>query len=526
MLVLLADAVHCFQDNAVLQGNSQSKVLTLVLTPAPENDPLCVASNNRESLCKLQYLDAAGAVQTIDQSFIYIDSAAVAIRFNLSSAAAKYTLISAQSLLSYIALIVGSLESPGAVQTIQHTQMNATNCWDDLVLRYNRSAGHEFLQMDGTPLDCQITAPVVKFEYFAEERWRSFGVQGVSGEAGYYDATKTFNHSETLHYKQTLAGLTDAAAIEVFKYFFVAFQNNRSIETRIHIVTTIGSLDQIILAAPLLVLSMGSPCYSALQPLGYASVLQVTAFSHNVEFLDHTACSSKTTSFGNQMRIITDTFNFSSSREINSLPHFRKRSGFSITFDAPIANYSQLTSGVMISYLTYYDENDVILDEESVLLALALSCFQNIQAFFQRDRLCVQVQTFPTAQCIARGSSQLQYVLGIQPGTFLTRQVVFVFSINYVYNGSLQCTSTYGTNDYAENLAGTVAVKTALYQKMVANHTTLYNFLQSTHEYIRPTVLLLSDMSPIYTYFGIIISGVLLLTAVGVGVLVHMQRRG
>eukprot|EP00702_Spironucleus_salmonicida_P002799 EST44090.1 Hypothetical protein SS50377_16089 [Spironucleus salmonicida] len=525
MFLVVAEEIRCFQDNAVLEGDTQSKIFKLVLTPAPENDELCVAADGRVSTCSLEYLDSANKVQTIDSEFTYFQSVPNIIVFDLSSDVAKYTLIAAKSLLSYQVKLVGSLESPGAVQTIQHTQMNATNCWDDLVLRYNRSAGHEFLQMDGTPLDCQITAPVVKFEYFAEERWRSFGVQGVSGEAGYYDSTQAFDQKATKHFKQPLSTLTDPAEVATFKEFFVHFERNRTIQTRLHLVTKINKLDQVILAEPHLILSIASPCYSQLKPVGYISATQILAFSNNVMFSTHTECNQNTVSVHNQLRVITEAFNYSSAPEINTKDQFINKVGFILRLDVAIPGFEAIGSGSLISYMTYRDENDVILDEESVLLEAKLSCFQNIQAFFRRDELCVQIQTYDSEKCSTQGHSVANYILGVQPESYQSRQIAFSFVIDYVFNGKLQCTSTYQDHTFGVTMPGTVAERAVIYEKMVANHTNLYNFVQSENEFPFPSVLLLSDFSNIYTHFAVIAGLVFVFTGIGLMAYLCMASR-
>ena len=80
--------------------------------------------------------------------------------------------------------------------------MNTTNCWSNLVFYFTEKLGAESITLSGDPLACDVTNPVVKFQYQKNGKWIGFIMIGDSSYgADYYDKTSNFVFMNVKNYK-------------------------------------------------------------------------------------------------------------------------------------------------------------------------------------------------------------------------------------------------------------------------------------------------------------------------------------
>ncbi|KAH0572776.1 hypothetical protein SS50377_24889 [Spironucleus salmonicida] len=171
MLVLLlsASSPNCFSTNTYLEGDIQSRILTVYLIPQNPIDPLCIALNDSESKLDLIYRNAEdkGLPLLVSEPFIYRPGVINEAHVSISALSPDQIIILIEIIAAdYIVKIAKAADYHGTFDIIKYLKQDVSSCWSNLIFSYSAVFGEEQLSFELVPNDCTIPPDAELFPSF------------------------------------------------------------------------------------------------------------------------------------------------------------------------------------------------------------------------------------------------------------------------------------------------------------------------------------------------------------------------
>ncbi|KAH0569961.1 hypothetical protein SS50377_27933 [Spironucleus salmonicida] len=423
MLIIIL-TLTCFEQTGQILGREQQSVISLILQPQVDSEPLCQASDNIEAIAILNYNG-----KKTETKFIFKKDIDNSILFDLSADISTFTEIFKTNVISYQINLAGSLQVKGPIQTINLVRLNTSACWENLKLVYSRSFGQEFIQMTGMPLLCEITNPIITFRFASNNQQKQIRIMGSSDGNEYYSSTGIYDYSQITFYKQELSTLITDEDKQSMKDFFTEFETNRDLRVSFVFIT-----DAYQIRAQIdIIESSNTKCLLNLNPDVFIASRYVDIGLDNNKYSTDPDCVSMPVTFRQHAIARTNMGVFHAAILKQTKDDFNARGGVDMSFDHPIPSFHEVTTADLFYYLTSYDLNGNILLETSYQGPLALSCIDYFATIVSQIKGgCVIINFYNTEQCLSRKVQELDLIFTSQINGFTSRTTFFSFHLQIV----------------------------------------------------------------------------------------------
>ncbi|KAH0569608.1 hypothetical protein SS50377_28563 [Spironucleus salmonicida] len=159
IIALCASAPNCFSTQSYLEGEIQSRLLSIFLIPQVPLDPLCLALDGTDAAAELIYEGAATSGIPVFTAipFVYRANVTNEVVFSIASLrpALITTLIEIVS-AEYVVKIQKAGDYRGTLNQIKYLKTDVSSCWSNLVFSYSAIQGDEKIFFELSPNDCTI----------------------------------------------------------------------------------------------------------------------------------------------------------------------------------------------------------------------------------------------------------------------------------------------------------------------------------------------------------------------------------
>ncbi|CAL6017558.1 Conserved_hypothetical protein [Hexamita inflata] len=442
---------ECFSVASYIRGNTQTQQLVLHLLPFELLDQI-----SQENLCK-QYLPGKPVVVKIhykdisfplsnepQTSFLYQYNKEIQVVFNLSPA--NYNqILNYQNAMYELWYDVKLIKVNNSVNSIEHTKMNGTNCFNDISLKYSPDQ----IQVVTQPNNCDVVFDAslqVSLSYIIGMEKFTVSIPKCTGSClsnQYQTSSSVFDQISLYVIKRSELNPVDQI---VFDDFLTEYYKNRGIIVSFDMDYMINSVSTAISSQIIKKESLDTKgcidtqTFRTILNYDYAMV-QIRGDLQN-KFLCTVAGVT-------QIRTVLNVFNQATGSQITmtqtiDYQTFQERIGSALSATDEYRSFADKLYSINVSHyrllsFEFLSASDALLYDITVFGANNLGCIKYGEVMFYSNQTCVRMQFVNLPICNARTQTSASpfSVQIIQEDSKLVQSSLGLYhlSVNFAYTG-------------------------------------------------------------------------------------------